>query len=61
MTNMTKICQFVRKLENMTKYDLLTLYFRGHNDMNRAHLIVRIHSELRKQNMTFHKLPGSSD
>ena len=28
--------------------------------MNRAHLIVCIRSELRKQNMTFHKLPGSS-
>ena len=29
--------------------------------MNRAHLILCIRSELRKQNMTFHKLPGSSD
>ena len=29
--------------------------------MNRAHLILCIRSELRKQNMTFHKLPGSSN
>ena len=29
--------------------------------MNLAHLIVGLRSELRKQNMTFHKLPGSSD
>ena len=30
-------------------------------DTNRAHLIVCIRSELRKENMTFHKLPGSSN
>ena len=28
--------------------------------MNRAYLIVCMRSELRKQNMTFHKLPGST-
>ena len=40
-------------------FDLYT--FEGHKGVNRAHLIVCIRSEQRKQNMTFHKLPDSSD
>ena len=61
MTKVWKIWQFVSKFENMPKYAIWPLHFRGHKDMNLAHLIVGIRSELRKQNMTFHKLPGSSD
>ena len=65
-----KICQNILKydenMKNMTiclkigKYDIWPLHFRGHKYINRAHLIVCIRSEIRKQNMTFHKLPGSN-